>query len=122
MRKNVWLALLLVMILPAMMMTVSCAKKDVAETETPMEPEEPMEAEVDEDAEMAAEKARAEADRLREETEAMARDTFINENVNNIFIATGVTHNKTIDHHIANIDDRLNDHVCHSFKSELLQK
>jgi peptidoglycan-associated lipoprotein len=37
MRKNLWLALTLVLILPALLFTVSCAKEEVAEAPEPME-------------------------------------------------------------------------------------
>jgi len=83
MRKNVWLALLLVMILPAMLFTVSCAKKAVETqpAETPQPEQVTAPPKEDMAAAEAAEKARQEAARLRGETEAMARDVFINEDV-----------------------------------------
>jgi peptidoglycan-associated lipoprotein len=67
MRKNYWIVLALVLVLPAMLFTVSCAKKEVM-AEPEMAPEEqPMEeAQMDAEAE-AAEKARLEAERLQAE-------------------------------------------------------
>ncbi len=82
MRKNYWIVLALVFILPAMLFTVSCAKKEVM-AEPEMAPEEqPMEEAMDEDA---AEKARLEAERLQaEEAErAMmaARQAFTSDDI-----------------------------------------
>lgn len=84
MRKNYWIALALVLILPAMLFTVSCAKKEVAATpEVTSQPEQPMDTSKA-DAE-AAEKARLEAERLQgEEAEramAAARSAFTNEDI-----------------------------------------
>jgi peptidoglycan-associated lipoprotein len=65
MRKNIWLALTLVMILPALLFTVSCAKKDVA-----AEPEDPASLETEDMAAAeaeAAERARLEAERIEAE-------------------------------------------------------
>lgn len=83
MRKNVWLALLLVLIVPAMLVMVSCAKQEVAQEEEVMpEPEvTETEPEVDMDAVREAEAARAEQERLRAQTEAMAREAFVDENI-----------------------------------------
>lgn len=76
MRKNFWMALALVLILPAMLFTVSCAKKAV-ESEPAMTPAETpaMEDTTDADAE---EKARIEAERLRAEEAERAREVAIN--------------------------------------------
>lgn len=73
MRKNIWLVLALVVILPAMLFTVSCAKKAVeAEPEsTPMETTEPAEDTAAAEA-AAAEQARLEAERLKAEEEERA--------------------------------------------------
>jgi peptidoglycan-associated lipoprotein len=85
MRKNYWIVLALVLVLPAMLFTVSCAKKDVM-AEPEMAPaEQPMDqAQMDAEAE-AAEKARLEAERLQaEEAErAMmaARQAFTSEDI-----------------------------------------
>jgi peptidoglycan-associated lipoprotein len=85
MRKNHWIVLALVLVLPAMLFTVSCAKKEVM-AEPEMAPEEqPMEeAQMDAEAE-AAEKARLEAERLQaEEAErAMmaARQAFTSDDI-----------------------------------------
>jgi peptidoglycan-associated lipoprotein len=72
MRKNIWMALALVLILPAMLFTVSCAKKAVGvePAETPAE-ERPMVE--DTSAAEAEEKARIEAERLRAEEAERAR-------------------------------------------------
>jgi peptidoglycan-associated lipoprotein len=82
MRKNYWIVLALVLVLPALLFTVSCAKKSVAEPE--MAPaDQPMD-DAQADAE-AAEKARMEAERLQaEEAErAMmaARQAFTSEDI-----------------------------------------
>ena len=84
MRKNDWIVLALVLILPAMLFTVSCAKKEVAAAPevTPME--QPMEDTSKADAE-AAEKARLEAERLQAEEAQRAmmagRQAFINDDI-----------------------------------------
>lgn len=83
MRKNCWFVLALVLILPAMMFTVSCAKKAVesepAMTETPAQPAQ------DDTAAQEAERARIEAERLRmqqdEQARMAARDMFVNEDI-----------------------------------------
>lgn len=79
MRKNIWLALLLVMIIPAMSMTVSCAKKQVETAPEPMAEE--TAPQVDEEAERAAEAARLRAEQLKAEADAMARETFVNDDI-----------------------------------------
>jgi peptidoglycan-associated lipoprotein len=83
MRKHVWLALLLVLIVPVMLATVSCAKKDVVQEEEAMtEPEAATtEPEVDMDAVEAADRAREDQERLKMEAEAMARDAFVDEEI-----------------------------------------
>jgi peptidoglycan-associated lipoprotein len=84
MRKNDWIVLALVLILPAMLFTVSCAKKEVAAAPevTPME--QPMEDTSKADA-AAAEKARLEAERLQAEEAQRAmmagRQAFINDDI-----------------------------------------
>ena len=85
MRRNIWLALALVLILPAMLFTVSCAKKtveaepEVAQPETTPEPDTAA-AEAE-----AAERARIEAERIKAEEEeralAAARMAFTDEDV-----------------------------------------
>ncbi len=73
MRKNIWLALALVLILPAMLFSVSCAKKDVAaepETTAPVETTEKDTAAAEAEA---AEQARLEAERIKAEEEERAR-------------------------------------------------
>ena len=88
MRKNIWIALALVLILPAMLFTVSCAKKQVEtgeETTAPIVQPEPDTSAEDEAAAAAAEKARIEAERLRTQEEERlrmaARDAFVNEDI-----------------------------------------
>ena len=87
MRKNMWLALALAVILPAMLFSVSCAKKQVdTGTQTP-EPvaQQPVEQPVTPTDDDAAQKARMEAERLQAEEEERARmaakNAFINEDV-----------------------------------------
>ncbi len=83
MRKNNWIVLALVLILPAMLFSVSCAKKEVA-TAPEVTPAPPVEDTSKADAE-AAEKARLEAERLQAEEaqRAMmaARQAFINDDI-----------------------------------------
>jgi peptidoglycan-associated lipoprotein len=84
MRKNSWIVLALVLILPAMLFSVSCAKKEVASAPevTPME--QSMEDTSQADA-AAAEKARLEAERLQAEEAQRAmmagRQAFINDDI-----------------------------------------
>lgn len=86
MRKNMWMALALAVILPAMLFTVSCAKKQVDTGTQAPEPvaQQPAEQPVasTDDAEA---KARMEAERLQAEEEERvrmaARNAFINEDV-----------------------------------------
>jgi len=88
MRKNYWIALALVLILPAMLFTVSCAKKAVeaepAMTETPEQPTDTTAADQD-----AAERERLEAERIaaQQQEEAMmdARTRFSNEDIHFAF-------------------------------------
>jgi len=97
MRKNVWLALFMVMILPAMVLTVSCAKKEVAtQPEEMAQPEETMAPEEDMEAAQAAEEARMKSEQLRAEAEAMARDNFVNENINFEFDSSALSENAQI--------------------------
>ncbi len=84
MRKNSWIALALVVLLPAMLFTVSCAKKQVEtaeETAAPMEQAQPDTSAED----AAAEQARLEAERLQAEQEEQqrmaAQDAFLNEDI-----------------------------------------
>lgn len=83
MRKNLWMALALVLILPAMLFTVSCAKKAV-ESEPAVTPAETPAVEDTTDAD-AEEKARIEAERLRaeeaERARMVARNAFTNEDI-----------------------------------------
>lgn len=83
MRKNLWMALALVLILPAMLFTVSCAKKAV-ESEPAVTPVEQPVVEDTTDAD-AEEKARIEAERLRAEEAERARmaatNAFTNEDI-----------------------------------------
>jgi peptidoglycan-associated lipoprotein len=85
MRKNFWIAMALVLILPAMLFTVSCAKKEVAATpEVTPAPQAAPEDTSKADAE-AAEKARLEAERLQAEEAQRkmmaAREAFENEDI-----------------------------------------
>ncbi len=86
MRKNTWIVLALVLILPAMLFTVSCAKKEVASAPEVTPVEQPMEdtSTADADAE-AAEKARLEAERLQAEEAQRAmmaeRQDFVNNDI-----------------------------------------
>lgn len=84
MRKNVWLALLLALIVPAMLFTVSCAKQEVVQEEQPVAQPEPVdEPDTDLEAQRAAEEeARlAEQERMRQQTESMAKEAFVDENI-----------------------------------------
>ena len=86
MRKNLWIVLALVLVVPAMLFTVSCAKKEVMAEPEVAPAEQPAEEMSQTDAEAeAAEKARMEAERLAaEEAErAMeaARQAFTSEDV-----------------------------------------
>ncbi len=86
MRKNIWIALALVVLLPAMLFTVSCAKKQVETAEEPpapvAQPEPEPSTTADDDA---AERARIEAERLQAEEEERqrmaARNAFTNEDI-----------------------------------------
>lgn len=86
MRRNVWLALMLVMIVPVMMLTVSCAKKqtEAAAGATGAAAE-------DEAAKKAAEEAQRKADQLRAESDAMAKEAFINDDIYYDFDSAVVT-------------------------------
>lgn len=85
MRKNCWFVLALVLILPAMMFTVSCAKKVVesqpAVTEAPAQPQPAQNNAAAEE----AERARLEAERLKqqqdEQARMAARNMFTNEDI-----------------------------------------
>ncbi len=86
MRKNMWMVLALVVILPAMLFSVSCAKKQVdTGTQTPapvaQQPAQQPAASTDD----ADAKARMEADRLQgqedERARMAAKNAFINEDV-----------------------------------------
>jgi peptidoglycan-associated lipoprotein len=83
MRKNFWVAMALVLILPAMLFSVSCAKKEVAATPEVTPAPQPMDTSKA-DAE-AAEKARLEAERLQAEEAQRAmmteRSAFMNEDI-----------------------------------------
>jgi len=80
MRKNVWLAIALVMILPAMLFTVSCSKK-VMQTE-PVSTTQPDVQKASDD-----QSGRLQEDRLRAEAAAReaARTAFVNENIHFAF-------------------------------------
>jgi peptidoglycan-associated lipoprotein len=85
MRKNYWIALALVLILPAMLLTVSCAKKEVAATpEVTAPPEKPMEDTSKADAEAAA-KAKMQEEQMKaqeaERAKMAAQEAFVNEDI-----------------------------------------
>ena len=83
MRKNYWIYLALVLILPALMFTVSCAKKQVSSEPEVVPNQEALDTAAADAA--AAEKARLEAERLQaEEAEramVAARDAFVNNDI-----------------------------------------
>ena len=83
MRKNNWLVIFLVLVVPAMMFSVSCAKK-VVET-APAETAQPAETQPEKDTtaeDMAAEKARMEQERLAaEEAARQAMMAFSEEDI-----------------------------------------
>jgi peptidoglycan-associated lipoprotein len=80
MRKNIWMVLALLIVVPAMLFATSCAKKAVegASTTEPAMTDDTMDAD-------AAEKARLEAERIRAEEEelarAAAREAFTNDDI-----------------------------------------
>lgn len=82
MRKNNWIVLALVLILPAMMLTVSCAKKQVATEPEVVPVQQPDTSQADADA---AERARLEAERLAAEeadrAKMAAMDAFTNNDI-----------------------------------------
>jgi peptidoglycan-associated lipoprotein len=82
MRKNVWLIILLVVILPAMFFTVSCTKK-VVKTEPVSTTQPESSKESDRSAEEANQKRQLEEDRLQAEAAAReaARTAIVNENI-----------------------------------------
>jgi peptidoglycan-associated lipoprotein len=85
MRRNIWLALALILILPAMLFTVSCAKKTVEAEPEVVQPETPEEPDTVAAEAEAAEQARIEAERIKAEEEeralAEARMAFTDEDV-----------------------------------------
>jgi len=82
MRKNIWLVLALLIVVPAMLMATSCAKKQVdtgmSTSDTDMTSDDTMDAQ-------AAEKARLEAERIKAQEEerarAAARESFVNDDI-----------------------------------------
>lgn len=82
MRKNIWMVLALLIVVPAMLLATSCAKKQVdagmSTSDTDMTSDDKMDAQ-------AAEKARLEAERLKSEQEerarAAARESFSNDDI-----------------------------------------
>ena len=82
MRKNIWIALALVFLLPAMLFTVSCAKQQVDSGEETTQAAPAPDTSADDDA---AEKARLEAERLQAEEEdrqrMAAKNAFVNEDI-----------------------------------------
>lgn len=82
MKKNVWLAIVLVMILPAMFFTVSCTKKVVQTEPVSTSPPEVSKAS-DRSTEEAEQARQPQADRLRAEaaTREVAGTAFVSENI-----------------------------------------
>ena len=86
MRKNMWMALALAVILPTMLFTVSCAKKQVETgTQAPEPVAQQQVVQPAAPADNADEKARMEAERLQAQEEERARmaarNAFVNEDV-----------------------------------------
>ena len=93
MRNKIWLALALVMILPVMFLTVSCAKK-VVEAEPAPAPAPAVRAPAPDPAATAeAERRRLEEERLRAEAAARqaAKTAFVDENVHFEFDSSALT-------------------------------
>jgi len=86
MRKNLWLAVALVMILPAMFFTASCTKK-VVQTEPVLTNQPEVSEASDRSAEEAEQAKRLQEDRLRAEATAReaAGTAFVNENIHFAF-------------------------------------
>ena len=86
MRKNIWLAIALVMILPAMFFTASCTKK-VVQTQLVPTPQAEVPMASDRSAEEAEQDRRLQEDRLRAEATAreVAETAFVNENIHFAF-------------------------------------
>jgi len=93
MRKNVWLAIALVMILPAMLFTVSCAKKEVVQTPLALTTQPAIPKASDRSAEEADQAGRLQEDRLRAEavSRQAARTAFVNENIHFAFDSSVLT-------------------------------
>lgn len=92
MRKNIWLAIMLALLVPAMLFTVSCAKKDVQATPEPTpEPEMTTEDTSSEDAML--EQKRMEEERLAAEAAAKeaAMQAFVNQNIHFDFDSAALT-------------------------------
>jgi peptidoglycan-associated lipoprotein len=83
MRKNVWLVMLLVMIVPVMFFTVSCAKKAVETAPAPMPaPTTPPPSAEKNQQEAAAQEARMKEEQLKAQQAAQqAREKFVNEDI-----------------------------------------
>ena len=79
MQKKIWIKLIMLLVIPGMLFTISCSKKKVEPSapEPAIVEEEPM---VDTSAEDAARARALEEERLAEEAEA-ARESFVNEKV-----------------------------------------
>jgi peptidoglycan-associated lipoprotein len=94
MRKNYWMALALVMILPALIFPVSCAKKAV-QSEPAVTAAPPVQDTQDTSAADAAERARIEAERLAAQQQAQqsamgARNLFTNEDIHFEFDSSAI--------------------------------
>ena len=85
MRKNIWIVLALVLILPALLFSASCAKKQVETGEEATAAVVPQPAPDTSAEDAAAERARLEAERLKAEEEERlrmtAREAFLNEDI-----------------------------------------
>jgi len=87
MRKNVWLAIALVIILPAMCFTVSCSKKQVVQSEAALTKQPEIPKVSDRSAEEAEHATRLQEDRLRAQAASreVAGTAFDNENIHFAF-------------------------------------
>ncbi len=91
MRKNIWLAILLALIVPAMLFTVSCAKKEVQAAPEPTPEPAMVEETTPEDT--ISEQERMEQERLAAEAAAKeaAMRAFVNQNINFAFDSSSLT-------------------------------
>ncbi len=87
MRKKVWLALVLVMMLPVMLFMASCSTKKMVQTEPVPTNEPEVQKAQDKPAEVAEQDGRLKEDKLREESAAReaAKTAFVKENIHFAF-------------------------------------